>query len=85
MTSTIDRWQRLKPLRAVSVGNALEWFNRTLYGIFSVYLARNLFDNTDKTSALLAAICPALLVEQVPPMSRPGTVGLISGSTMPAS
>ncbi|MDM8345881.1 MFS transporter [Pseudochrobactrum sp. sp1633] len=51
-----DRQQRLKSLRAVSAGNALEWFDWTLYGIFSVYLARNLFDNTDKASALLATL-----------------------------
>lgn len=47
---------RAKSLRAVAVGNALEWFDWTLYGIFSVYLARNLFDNTDKASALLATL-----------------------------
>ncbi|KAB2661624.1 MFS transporter [Brucella tritici] len=56
MTTTIARQQRLKSLRAVSAGNALEWFDWTLYGIFSVYLARNLFDNSDKASALLATL-----------------------------
>ncbi len=56
MTTNTDRQQRLKSLRAVSAGNALEWFDWTLYGIFSVYLARNLFDNTDKASALLATL-----------------------------
>lgn len=56
MTMTLDRRQRLRSLKAVSIGNALEWFDWTLYGIFSVYLARNLFDNTDKASALLATL-----------------------------
>lgn len=48
--------ERLKSLRAAAVGNALEWFDWTLYGIFSVYLARNLFDKTDPRSALLATL-----------------------------
>lgn len=56
MTTTIESQRRLKSLRAVAAGNALEWFDWTLYGIFSVYLARNLFDNTDKASALLATL-----------------------------
>lgn len=52
----IDQNNRSKSLKAVAIGNALEWFDWTLYGIFSVYLARNLFDNTDKASALLATL-----------------------------
>ncbi|MGO4740727.1 MFS transporter [Bosea sp. 2KB_26] len=56
MTIIDDRTQRLKSLKAVSIGNALEWFDWTLYGIFSVYLAMNLFDNADKASALLATL-----------------------------
>ncbi|MBP6018916.1 MAG: MFS transporter [Burkholderiaceae bacterium] len=53
---TLDRSTRLKSLRATAVGNALEWFDWTLYGTFSVYLAINLFDKTDPTSALLATL-----------------------------
>ncbi|MFQ0815897.1 MFS transporter [Brucella anthropi] len=47
---------RLKSLRAAAVGNALEWFDWTLYGTFSVYLARNLFDKADPRSALLSTL-----------------------------
>ena len=38
------------------MGNALEWFDWTLYGTFSAYLAMNLFDPSDPTSALLATL-----------------------------
>jgi len=47
---------RLRSLRAAAAGNALEWFDWTLYGTFSIYLARNLFDTTDPRSALLATL-----------------------------
>ena len=47
---------RLRSLRAASVGNMLEWFDWTLYGMFSTYLAANFFDDTDPTSALLATM-----------------------------
>ena len=44
------------PRCAAAVGNALEWFDWTLYGTFSAYLAMNLFDPSDPTSALLATL-----------------------------
>ncbi|QIL69129.1 MFS transporter [Diaphorobacter sp. HDW4B] len=47
---------KLKSLRAAAIGNMLEWFDWTLYGTFSVYLARNLFDKTDPRSALLSTL-----------------------------
>lgn len=47
---------RLKSLRAAGIGNALEWFDWTLYATFSVYLARNLFDKTDSRSAMLSTL-----------------------------
>lgn len=53
---TQDRRRRLASLRAAAVGNALEWFDWTLYGTFSAYLAMNLFDPADPTSALLATL-----------------------------
>ncbi|GFN26145.1 hypothetical protein ADE_18430 [Achromobacter denitrificans] len=53
---TQDRRRRLASLRAAAVGNALEWFDWTLYGTFSAYLAMNLFDPSDPTSALLATL-----------------------------
>lgn len=50
-----DRKQ-LKSLRVAAIGNALEWFDWTLYGMFSVYLSVNLFDKEDPTSALLSTL-----------------------------
>lgn len=43
-------------LRAAAVGNALEWFDWTLYGTFSAHLAANLFASQDPTSALLGTL-----------------------------
>ncbi|CAN5658609.1 MFS transporter [soil metagenome] len=45
-----------RSLVAAGVGNALEWFDWNLYGIFSVYLAVNAFDSADPTSGLLATL-----------------------------
>ena len=47
MNNTTSHQGRLKSLRAAGIGNALEWFDWTLYATFSVYLASNLFDKTD--------------------------------------
>lgn len=47
---------RRRSLAAAAVGNALEWFDWTLYGTFSVYLAANLFVAGDPTSALLSTL-----------------------------
>ncbi|AKS36224.1 MFS transporter [Mycolicibacterium goodii] len=47
---------RRRSLVAAGVGNALEWFDWNLYGIFSVYLAANAFDSADPTSGLLATL-----------------------------
>lgn len=55
-TNSGDMKHRLASLRAVAVGNALEWFDWTLYATFSVYLSLNLFDKTDPASALLATL-----------------------------
>ncbi|MGE8687734.1 MAG: MFS transporter [Achromobacter sp.] len=56
MSSPMSRKGRLKSLRAVGVGNALEWFDWTLYATFSAFLARNLFDKTDARSAMLSTL-----------------------------
>ena len=45
-----------RSLVAAGVGNALEWFDWNLYGIFSVYLAANAFNSDDPTSGLLATL-----------------------------
>ena len=48
-----DRHGELKKgLRASSIGNALEWFDWTVYAIFAPYLAKNLFNPADGMSAL---------------------------------
>lgn len=54
-TRPFDRKQ-LKSLRVAAIGNALEWFDWTLYGMFSVYLSMNLFNKEDPTSALLSTL-----------------------------
>lgn len=47
---------RARSLRAAVSGNILEWFDWTLYAIFSTYLASNFFDDSDPTSALLSTL-----------------------------
>lgn len=55
-STALTMQERLKSLRAAAAGNMLEWFDWTLYGIFSTYLAQNFFNNEDPTSALLATM-----------------------------
>ncbi len=45
-----------RSLRAAAIGNALEWFDWTLYGLFSSSLAESLFKKTDPHSALLSVL-----------------------------
>ena len=47
---------RRRSLRAALVGNALEWFDWTLYATFSTYLAANYFEGDDPTAGLLATL-----------------------------
>jgi len=56
MNNATSHQGRIKSLRAAGFGNALEWFDWTLYATFSVYLARNLFDKTDARSAMLSTL-----------------------------
>ena len=56
MNNSTSHQGRLASLRAAGIGNALEWFDWTLYATFSVYLSRNLFDQTDPRSAMLATL-----------------------------
>jgi MHS family proline/betaine transporter-like MFS transporter len=41
---------------AAIVGNALEWFDFTVYGLFSIYIAKAFFPAGDEFSSLLAAL-----------------------------
>ncbi len=52
----MNRATRARSLRAAAIGNALEWFDWTLYGSFSYYLSINLFQAKDKVSALLMTL-----------------------------
>ncbi|MET7534254.1 MFS transporter [Streptomyces goshikiensis] len=48
--------RQLRSLRAAVAGNVLEWFDWTLYSIFSTYIAAHFFDKSDPSSALLATL-----------------------------
>jgi len=48
--------ERRRSLRAAAVGNMLEWYDWTIYGILSTYLAANFFSKSDPTSALLSTL-----------------------------
>lgn len=56
MNNSTSRQGRLKSLRAAGIGNALEWFDWTLYATFSVYLAGSFFDKADSRSAMLSTL-----------------------------
>src|ERR1700744_2330295 len=38
---------------ATSIGNALEWFDITIYGYFAVYVSKAFFPSNDPTTSLL--------------------------------
>src|ERR1700742_1679863 len=42
-----------KLIVATSIGNALEWYDITIYGYFAVYLSKAFFPNDDQTTSLL--------------------------------
>ncbi len=44
-----------KLIVAVSIGNALEWYDISSYGYFAVYVAKAFFPNSDPTVSLLLA------------------------------
>ncbi|EOM74521.1 MFS transporter [Rhodococcus rhodnii] len=47
---------RFRSLRAAVAGNILEWFDWTLYAIFSTYIAAHFFDKSNPSSALLSTL-----------------------------
>ncbi|MFT3804319.1 MAG: MFS transporter [Burkholderiaceae bacterium] len=48
--------ERLRSLIAVVCGNYLEWFDWTMYVIFTPYIAATFFDPNDRASAVLATL-----------------------------
>ena len=38
---------------ATSIGNALEWYDITIYGYFAIYVSKAFFPNDDQTTSLL--------------------------------
>src|SRR5580692_6552006 len=42
-----------KLIVATSIGNALEWYDITLYGYFAIYVSKAFFPNNDQTTSLL--------------------------------
>src|ERR1700721_3151660 len=38
---------------ATSIGNALEWYDITIYGYFAIYVSKAFFPNEDQTTSLL--------------------------------
>lgn len=44
----------IKTLVAASVGNAVEWYDWTVYATFSIYFATQIFDKSDPTLAFIA-------------------------------
>ncbi len=47
---------RAKSLVAAGVGNTLEWFDWTIYAVFSPYIAKALFNPQDPVSAMLGTL-----------------------------
>lgn len=54
--SPLDMKDRRRSLRAAAIGNALEWYDWTIYGTLSAYLAASFFSKEDPTSALLSTL-----------------------------
>lgn len=45
-----------KTLTQIGIGNALEWFDWTIYAIFAGFFASQFFDSTDPVSAVLSTL-----------------------------
>ncbi|MCP2067564.1 UNVERIFIED_ORG: MHS family alpha-ketoglutarate permease-like MFS transporter [Pseudomonas reinekei] len=55
-TSSLGTFLRSRSIIATGLGNALEWFDWTLYAVFSTYIAGALFNPADPVSALLGTL-----------------------------
>lgn len=54
--SSLGTLLRKKSMIATGLGNALEWFDWTIYAVFATYIAKALFNPADPTSALLGTL-----------------------------
>jgi MHS family proline/betaine transporter-like MFS transporter len=52
---TINPGSGRKAVIAASAGNALEWYDFTVYALFAVYIGQNFFHNSDPTVQLMAS------------------------------
>ncbi|WJF92087.1 MFS transporter [Paraburkholderia bonniea] len=43
----------LKTIVAIAIGNALEWFDSSIYAFFAVYIAGNFFPSANETTSLI--------------------------------
>ncbi|UZF48227.1 MFS transporter [Rhodococcus rhodochrous] len=53
---TTDHGTKMKSLRAALFGNVLEFFDWTIFALFSTYIADAVFDSDDPTAALLQTL-----------------------------
>ncbi|HVW68352.1 MAG TPA: MFS transporter [Steroidobacteraceae bacterium] len=44
-----------RAIMAASIGNALEWYDFTVYAFFAIYISRSVFAHSDPVSALVSA------------------------------
>lgn len=52
----IGHSRRVRSLAATAAGNVLEWFDWTIYAVFSPFIAQALFNPSDGASALLSTL-----------------------------
>ena len=55
MHIAIDPAMRRRVVWSSTIGNALEWFDFTVFGLFAATIGKQFFPKTDPTAGLLAA------------------------------
>jgi MHS family proline/betaine transporter-like MFS transporter len=53
VAEAVDRKKLTKLIAATSIGNALEWYDISVYAYFAVYISKAFFPNDDPTTSLL--------------------------------
>ncbi|MFE1174383.1 MFS transporter [Streptomyces sp. NPDC058773] len=53
---SMSRWERRRVVLGTGIGNALEWYDWHIYGIFAPFFAKQFFDPHDELSALLSTL-----------------------------